>query len=770
MMRQIPIDTQIAEKESCIEDDEILLDKALKDKPFMFIEKCILTEENLPLETFYAQRMHNLLTDFIHHLFDRVKMMKNIADENARKIAANVREGLEPPTNLDQPYEDLLNCLAALYKNGQCGDLIEEYWYDHLYSSTMFRGQSLKQIALYRFVRLPGDFLSPSLFVPYLNFLCGIGTNARSAQSVYNFLRMNSQPAAQGSNLSWENVLSAFSQYYNNLRVQHPQSMHETVYQSSGRSTLRCISPQELQGLLSVLQLLRVIALHDESARIALCNNTAWSPVYVFVGLLTCNVPLALKTWLLKALAAFSLSPSLGGRVWQAIEGAGLVPAHDGMPGYSNRGLRQDIEEVESRCEEFPVSQAFLELMLALVKAGIPYQSGNISLPGFKPYLDLVKFQIFLPHDSRTYKNGSERWILARKSMELILQLLKDYQPPPSNFPPAEAWNHPSHILLLELVQDSRLVRQILSVLHDGVQILEQFSSAIIGQKDVEETLLSLLEVLLLIYKVQRHALNRENKGDVLLMGIDRLLLTMNPRSGSCDHLLNISYLLGHHVTMPRHAALTCQILSLIGSSPSGQSHLLPLLTTPSARGIIFRQNFVQLLDHASLDDDHMKAAETALNLIKSCLRLPAPNLAHFLLGFIDGNSIGNSELRSDLLEPGVRGFPRTALHAVLASLPTLPNDLSAAAYNLMFILTSTPSTSAATLRYLSSHDFVHHSLSSLPLTMSDNPSKLQATGWVLRIAALDLRYHSSHKQRSQLRRLISLLVTGADPDPDTHT
>lgn len=768
ILRQIPLDNQI-DREGLIDDDDVILDKCLKEKPFLFIEKCILVEDNMPLETFHAQRLHNLLTDFIHHMFERVKNLKNIADENARKIAANIREGLEPPSNLDQPYENLLNCLSALYKNGQCGELVEEYWYDHLYSSAPFKGQSQKQIALYRFVRLPGDFLPPSLFVPYLNFLSGIATSPRAAQSVFNFLRMNSQPAAQGSNLSWENFLNAFTQYYNNLRVQHPQSMHETVYQSSSRSSLRCISPQELQGLTTVLNLLRVIAENDESARIAICNNTAWSPIYVFVGLLSCSVPLSLKTCLIKTLSAFSKSSSLGGKIWQAIEGADLVPSHDGMPGYSNRGIKQDIEEVESRCEEFPLSQGFLELLLALVKAGIPYQPGNLSSAGFKPYLDLVKNQIFLPHDSRTYKYSGERWILSRKCMELFLQLLKDYQAPPQNLNQTETWNHPSHLLLLELVQDSRLIRQIFSVLHDGVQILEHYNP-VPGQKDLEDTLIYLLELILSVYKLQRNVLSRENKGDVLYMGIDRLLMTMNPRSGSCDHLLNISLLLGHHVTLPNHAALTCHILSLIGSSPSGQNHLLPLLTTPASRGVSFRQNFVQLLDHANLDDEHIKASEMALNLLKSCLKLPAPNMAHFLLGFVDGYSIGNSELRSDLLEPGVRGFPRTALHAVLASLPSLPKELCSAAYNLIFILTSNPSTSAATLRYLSSHDFVHQSLSSLQTALIDNPSKLQSTGWVLRIAALDLRYHSSHQQRSQLRRLISLLVTGSDPDPDSHT
>lgn len=770
ILRQIPIDSQILEKEGFIEDDEVVLDKALKEKPFNFIEKALLAESNLPLDTFHAQKLHSILTDFIHHLSDRVRIMKNIADENARKIAANVREGLEPPTNLEQPYEDLLNCLAALYTNSQCEDLVEDYWYDHLYTSTPFRNQSLKQIALYRFVRLPGDFLPPSLFVPYLNFLCGIATSAKAAQSAYNFLRMNNQPLARGSNLSWDNFLNAFTQYYNNMRGQHPQSMYETIYQTSSRSSLRCISPQELKGLTAVLRLIQVISLHDESSRIALCSNSAWSPIHVFVGLLTCGVPISLKTCLLKTLAAFSASPNLGGKVWQAIESAGIVPAYDGVPGYTSRGLRQDIEEIESRCEEFPLSQAFLELLLALAKAGVPQQasSGSASVPGFKPSFELFKNQIFLPHDSRTYKNGAERWALARKSMELFLQLLRDYQPPPQNLPPTEMWNNPSHMLLLELIQDSLLLRQTLSVLHDAVQALELYVP-ISGRKDLEHTLLCLLEVLLLVSKLQRHALNREVKGDMLLIGIDRLLLTMNVRSGACDHLLNVALLLGHHVTLPRVAALTCRVLGLVGSSPSGQTHMLPLLTTPASRGVLFRQNFVQLLDHAGLDEEHTRASEAALGLLKACLRLPGPNVAHFLLGFVDGNGIGSAELRSDLLEPGVRGFPRTALHAVLAALPALPEDLSAAAHDLLFLLTSTPATSAATLRYLSSHDFVHHSLSSLPAAVAagEGPARLLAAGWVLRVAALDLRYHASHRQRSQLRRLIGLLVTGADPDPD---
>ena len=48
---------------------------------------------------------------------------------------------------------------------------------------------SSKQIALYKFVRLAGDLLMPSLFVPYVTMLAGLADSPTSAAYCFNLLK-----------------------------------------------------------------------------------------------------------------------------------------------------------------------------------------------------------------------------------------------------------------------------------------------------------------------------------------------------------------------------------------------------------------------------------------------------------------------------------------------------------------------------------------------------------------------------------------------------
>lgn len=755
------VPTHLTDIDDILEEDDVILNEALKGKVFSFIQNSILSKKNTPLDTFYCQRLHGILSDFIVNAPERVKAMKNRADENSRLITANLRESLEPPTNLDQPFEELLTCLAALYQDGQCGELVEDYWCPSEIlptTSQPYRGQGSRQMALFKFVRLPGDFLPPSLFVPYVNLLTSLATTPRSAQYVYNFLLINSQPLSQGSNLAWDHFMTALNQYYNNLRLEEPGAM-DTMYRVRGAP--RGITPQEVQGLLAVLQLLSRVAEQDELSRVALCDNAAWSTLYVSVGLLTCAVPLVLKVELINALAAFSCTPTLAQRVWELIEGAKLIPLHEGVAGYQPRGLLVDIEEVESSREEFPLTRAILKLLSSLVQAGIPPMLGAATRqPGFRPYLDMIRDQIFLRHSSRTYRDASERWAVARGCLELLYQLLTEHLHPIPSALDQRAGQPPGYTILLEMVQESQLQRQILSVLHDGVQLLE-LHKEIPGQKDLHASLLLVLQLLLSAQEQQHLVLGPSTKPEVVLC-VERLLMGSNVQSGVSDHLLNVVRLVSHHQELPKHAALACQLLANSAASPGSQSHLLSLITAATSTATSVRHSFVEVIDHAALNfPEHLEAADAALKLLLKFLKLPMPNVAHFLLGYIADDM---TTLRSDLLDAGARGYPRTALHAVLAALPSCPPSLSEVAYKLIHELCSDNTTSAATLRYLrSSRDLLYRTVANMGPPHNDSKLRLLSQGWILRCVALELRYHATHQQRSQLARLIHLLVAGAE-------
>lgn len=764
-LRQVAAATQMSEIEAILEEDEAVLEEATKAKVFNFIQNNILSEKNKPLENFYCQCLHGILSDLIINFPERVKSMKNKADENSRLVTANLREGLQPPTNLEQPFEELLACLATLYSDGQCGDLVEEYWSpsEIMPGATITtRSQGSRQVQLYKFVRLPGDYLPPSLFVPYINLLTSLATTQKASQYVYHFLRVNSQPASQVSNLAWEHFMTALSQYYNNLRHEEPNAM-DTMYRVRGAP--KGITPQEVQGLLAVVQLVTTVSEHDELSRVALSDNAAWAPLFVCTGLLTCAVPLTLKTQLVRALAAFSKTPTIAQRVWEMVEGAQLVPVIEGVSGYQPRGLLVDIEEVESSREEFPLTLSLLKLFLNLVQAGVPPMLGaGTRQPGIRPYLDLVRYRIFLRHDSRTYKNAGERWAVARGCLEFMYQLLT--QPHITTQGQDSATQHPGESLLLDLIQSSQVQKQILSVLHDGVFILEQHRE-VLGVEDLKASILLILKLLLTAHEQQHHVLSTVSNTEVML-GVDGLMMGLNPHTGASDHLLNVAKLVGHNMDMPNHAALACKLLAATAASPRSQAHLMSLLTTTSATATATRHSFVEVIDHVQLGlPEHAEAAAEALNLMLKFLPLPLPNVAHFLLGY---TVEGLTTLRTDLLDAGARGFPRTALHALLAMLPTCPVALVEVAYQLIYALCSSTTTSASTLRYLrSSHDLLYRTVANIILPQSDTRIRLMSQGWILRCVALELRYHATNQQRSQLARLINLLIAGGEfnqPEP----
>lgn len=82
----------------------------------------------------------------------------------------------------------------------------------------------------------------------------------------------------------------------------------------------------DVEGLVSVLSIVKVVANHDENARIALCEHPNWAPIQVLLGLLGCCVPIMLKAEILLTLGALSKSKETAAQIWAAIEYSQAIP------------------------------------------------------------------------------------------------------------------------------------------------------------------------------------------------------------------------------------------------------------------------------------------------------------------------------------------------------------------------------------------------------------------------------------------------------------
>ena len=124
-------------------------------------------------------------------------------------------------------------------------------------------------------------------------------------------------------------------------------------------------------------------------------------------------------------------SPDIVHPLWQALEAAQLISTVGG----GKPGLVAELEEVESRAEEFPMTRAFLGLLDRLTDTEIPGGLGaGTRQPGFLPYLGFVQDNVFLKFNTRTYKSPGEKWQVAEACLTLIHKLLTEYEPAPEHF------------------------------------------------------------------------------------------------------------------------------------------------------------------------------------------------------------------------------------------------------------------------------------------------------------------------------------------------
>ncbi|KAG8299876.1 hypothetical protein J6590_090527 [Homalodisca vitripennis] len=114
--------------------------------------------------------------------------------------------------------------------------------------------------------------------------------------------------------------------------------MTDTVYRH--RSYPKGITPLEIQGLQSVLALVRTVAEHDQMSRLALCENAAWAPLSLLLGLVTCSIQINLKAEMLLTLAALAKSPATAATLWHNLEASQILATVPSTSSYQPRGIQ----------------------------------------------------------------------------------------------------------------------------------------------------------------------------------------------------------------------------------------------------------------------------------------------------------------------------------------------------------------------------------------------------------------------------------------------
>lgn len=674
---------------SCIEDDERLADAAIEAQVFAALRERVVRSPLLHREEFFVKRLHALLADFVALMPLKLKELRNQGDEAARIVSTYAQDGLSPPEHLPHHFEQLLELVAELYAQDPLElHLANDYWTE---------GSDGDKRQLAKFVRLAGDLLPAPLFVPYVSALSSLARSTFGAHHCFQLLKSNGHLAgAQWSPVSWQHFLGSLHDYYNSLRQEGPSEPYRPA---------RNVSPHELRALVAVLKLLETVVRFDELARLTLADHPQHGSLALLVGLLGCAVPPELKASLLQALSAFAIAPELALHIWQL-----LGPC---LP-----GLRAELDEVESRAEEFPITNALLSLLAALLE----HPPG----PGFQLFVEHTRDAVFLRLPARAYKQPGEKWHLAAVCLQVLGKPCVD---------------------LLEQLE--RALPLLLQLLDEGAEM---------DDPAAQEACLCALQ---LVERALRLPF-RDRPG----CSLHRLLLTSsNPRTGRPDCGRVLAAYVGQSALLPRHALAAARILLLLCAQPPLAVQLADAFRADRVE--LLTHGFAEALEVPTLElptgsedswsptEVRAATAATLLQLLLVCLlQQPVLSEEQYCGGLAQLLLLGRSR---SLEEPGVGGQPRTCLHSLLALLERPGRQerrgpLLALGYRLLWALCSRPDCAGGALRFLrSSRDFFarHLELSRSPL----------AQAWFLRLLALELKLAAQQGPRSHGQRLVRLLL-----------
>ncbi|XP_070506318.1 nuclear pore complex protein Nup205 [Chironomus tepperi] len=769
-----------ANSQQLIEKDEELVDFAIHLKIFEFLNFTFMENSIIFRTEFFYRRLHILFTDFIEIMHTKVTELRARADETARTVLSYQQQGLEPPSNIDNNFANLLCAIGKFYENDKLNlQLSLEYWGPMEHSGTYHRTSS-RSVCLFKFMRLAGDLLPQTLFIPYLKMLAGLSGNPQAARNAFNLLKQGNGTSGTPS-VSWDHFFTSLARYYQSLRSEQ-QPANDTVYRS--RVFSRAISPQEIAGLQAVLHVIKTVATHDEVARVALCEQPNYSPIPIILGLISCSVIITLKANLVLTLAALGRSSETAIQIWNSLETSQIICTVPSVSNFGNRGIESELEEIESRNETYPLTKAVLELLYTISSVIIPKNLGaGTRKTGLDPYIIFIIETVFLKFYNRNFKDPQEKWEVAEKCLQICEMFMKMYDPSPSDFPITHGTNEenppPGFHITLQLHTKSEFLRLLMHLIDEACTMLDSYSP-FSGKKQLENTIMYGLSIITMGLEKQHVFFDAHFAANspILLTGCSKLLLDVNPRSGRSDHMLNIIKMVTYNSWLPRQALMAIKILHRIILQPNVSNQLLGVLTSNERVKLEIRQGFVECLENeVDIDGDselgfmlEVEIKEEIISLLKDALPQSAPNLAHYLLGF----DINKDIRQSNLQQPGILDFPSTCSKSLINMLdqylecvktntpvPEPKLKLMESAYGLVYSLCFNYRTSEVFMRFLRTcSDFLCRHVAQLPFNnYSESHHVLNQMTALLKCAAIDLKTTAEKNQQSHFGSMCKILL-----------
>ncbi|KAG0147222.1 hypothetical protein CROQUDRAFT_43203 [Cronartium quercuum f. sp. fusiforme G11] len=642
----------------------------------------------------------------------------------------------------------------------------------------------------------------------------------------------------------------AWSSIFGQLQY-YIQLLQSNLGHKNSGSDLRQLTSPEISILKGYAKIVRQVVKYSATAQATLYDHQKYKPIQTLFALAACPIPLDLKAELLLAISAFAapghkISSDIARKCWLTLEHSQILSTNMsdyqssfGLTGIAQSGyvsgqlaktgILAELDEVEAANRIYPSSTAFVTLLVALIhppvhrsplKKGeelelqsIPENLGAMSRsPGIDPYVRFVIDEVFRKVGSRDFLLQEERYKVFEVCLAFIERCLTSYEvgsfltitslpeSDPANKKQAHhraifsTINHPGFDILLRILNNTELTRQLFETLLNGPRFVEN------NPQKSDTTCRCVLRTLRIVKRVTElqgafleHVLPHILEFAPDMIPQDRLVWARSAQSldqhifYSNSVVVSIAVLVGC-IADDEVAYLAVKLLAHIAESsfftaadhfqgqyPGRMNRLLGLLDS-SEESLLILGNFIARLEGAAstfrdiddddfvvdtsgdLDERDMSRVQPAIrNAILDLLlqntqpHRGAPNFAHYLLGFdvrSPRDSLKIADPRSsdaklscfhtilDLLRLG-QAEPDSEEHELGFSLLERDTLLAEKSFKLIQQLCLHSYSSKAVSRYLRSTEryFVAQA-SNLPFSIPANPQ----------VAGGELTYSSGEK------------------------
>lgn len=633
-------------------DEEKLVDSAIEENVFEVMNQYISENPNLFKEEFFVRRIHSINCDFIVNMSSKIKELRDKADESERILNAFSAESIKPFSSLSLHFEKFLICISNFYLSDTFG-LSNDFWITVEHEKFVLHKHQL----LHKFVRsLHESFFPQILHASVINFFrslartspfnvfnliknTGFHTSLQFSISSFSEALIHYLSAVRGADNKERISASAFHFGSNNSFNIH-SSASQALAQTDSICAIVDLITEVVKNVssTSILHLILNSWFQDRTCCVAISESQQYQFIPTLVAILRCAVPRELKSQILKCFGAFATSASVSTLIWKEIDS--ILPRYN--PSLNSQKLWQngiaiEIEEIEVKNEEYPITIGFLELMNVLFshyESGLNLHQQNLSENCFNFILD----SILLKSLYRVFKNDDEKWQIVKLSYKILLNIVQkcDYY---SN----ESLNSQVFNVFSKILQENLLFRHVISSLEDAVQYYEvHLNSLTLKDHDqlfneVEDCCITILKLLTNVCEKQDlfFEIIRKIPGLSILTFIkfDTLFNNINPKSNKQDRLVILFRLLPFTSSVSIH---TLKFLNALCESNFEMTYLCLMQIHNSQTNFLKTETLIHMFVEC-LESDQKDLRLTTLTFIDTYLGNESTNLkynfAHKLVG-----------------------------------------------------------------------------------------------------------------------------------------